>query len=314
MKRMAVMARKRRGRPIHGWIAVDKPAGLSSSQVVGRVKRALGAAKAGHGGTLDPSATGILPIALGEATKTVAYAMDGQKTYRFVVRWGQATTTDDAEGEIVERSDRRPSKNEIEVALPEFTGNIRQVPPAFSAVKVGGRRAYELARADEEVRLDARTVRIERFELIGQPDADHAEFGVTSGKGAYMRSLGRDLARCLGTVGHLRELRRTAVGPFDESCAISLDKLEALGHSAADSEALLPVETVLADIPALALTEQEARRLRQGQAVPVLPVASRSPLSPVHKGDTVCAMAEGRLVALVRIKGGEIRPLRVINL
>jgi len=308
------MGRKRKGLAIHGWLNVDKPSGISSNDVVTRVRRATGAAKVGHGGTLDPLATGVLPIALGEATKTVSYAMDGVKTYRFRVRWGVATATDDAEGEVVETSDARPVAEEIADALSEFTGEIQQVPPAYSAIKVQGRRSYELARRDEAVELAPRTVRIDALELLDATDADHAELEMTSGKGAYVRAIARDLARRLGTVGHVAELRRTAVAGFSEKDAISLDKLEALGHIAPASDILLPVETVLADIPALALTLQEANRLRHGQGVPVLPVASRSPFKDISQGDTVVAMAEGRLVALAKIAGGEIRPVRVMNL
>lgn len=308
------MARKRRGTPMHGWIVIDKPQGLSSSAVVGRVKRLTGAAKVGHAGTLDPLATGVLPMALGEATKTVAYLMDGRKSYRFTVRWGEARDTDDAEGALTAESEARPTESEILAVLSRFRGLIEQVPPAFSAIKVGGRRAYELARRDAAPVLAARTVQIHDLTLKAMPDRDHAEFEAVSGKGAYMRSLARDLALALRTVGHVSALRRTAVGPFHESQAISLDKLESLGHSAPLSGHLLPVETVLDDIPALALTEREARKLSHGQAIPVLPVASRSPFKNIGQGDVVRAMVEGRLVALAKIKGGEIRPFRVINL
>lgn len=308
------MARRRRGRAIHGWFNVDKPAGISSSDVVTKVRRATDAAKAGHGGTLDPLATGVLPVALGEATKTVSYAMDGSKTYRFVVRWGIATASDDGEGEAVETSDVRPGGAEIDAVLARFTGDIEQVPPAFSAIKVNGRRAYDLARRDQAVELAPRAVHIDALSLIEIQDTDHAAFEVKAGKGTYVRSLARDIAVALGTVGHVSSLRRTAVGNFRINDAISLDKLETLGHSAPASDILLPIETVLADIPALALTAQEANRLRHGQGVPVLPVASRSPFKDISQGDTVVAMADGRLVALAKIAGGEIRPVRVFNL
>lgn len=308
------MGRKRQGNPIHGWMVIDKPAGMSSSAVVGRVKRLTGAAKVGHAGTLDPLATGVLPMALGEATKTVSFLMDSTKAYRFTVRWGEARDTDDAEGKVTATSDARPSEAEIVAALAAFRGEIEQTPPAFSAIKVAGERAYDLARRDETPDLRPRTVTIHALELIARPDPDHAEFRAVSGKGAYMRSLARDIARAIGTVGHVAALRRTAVGPFDESRAISLAMLESLGHSAPLSGHLLPVETVLDDIPALALTETEARKLSHGQAIPVLPVASRSPFKNIGQGDVVRAMAEGRLVALATITGGEIRPFRVINL
>ena len=308
------MGRKHRGKAIHGWIIIDKPGGLSSNAVVGRVRRLTGAAKVGHAGTLDPMATGVLPMALGEATKIVSYLMDGAKAYRFTVRWGEQRDTDDAEGEVVATSDARPAKEQILVVLGNFIGDIEQVPPVFSAIKIEGKRAYALARADQAPEMKPRTIHIEDLKLLSVVDADHAEFEAVSGKGAYMRSLARDLGTALGTVGHIAQLRRIAVGPFDEKQAISLDKLESLRHSAPLSEYLLPVETVLDDIPALALTETEARKLSQGQAIPVLPVASRSPLKNIGQGDVVRVMAEGRLVALAKINGGEIRPFRVINL
>jgi len=308
------MGRKRRGKAIHGWIIIDKPGGLSSNAVVGRVRRLTGAAKVGHAGTLDPMATGVLPMALGEATKIVSYLMDGAKAYRFTVRWGEQRDTDDAEGEVVATSDARPAKEQILVVLGNFIGDIEQVPPVFSAIKIEGKRAYALARADQAPEMKPRTIHIEDLKLLSVVDADHAEFEAVSGKGAYMRSLARDLGTALGTVGHIVQLRRIAVGPFDEKQAISLDKLESLRHSAPLSEYLLPVETVLDDIPALALTETEARKLNQGQAIPVLPVASRSPLKNIGQGDVVRVMAEGRLVALAKINGGEIRPFRVMNL
>ena len=308
------MGRKRRGKAIHGWIIIDKPGGLSSNAVVGRVRRLTGAAKVGHAGTLDPMATGVLPMALGEATKIVSYLMDGAKAYRFTVRWGEQRNTDDAEGEVVATSDARPAKEQILAVLGNFIGDIEQVPPVFSAIKIEGKRAYALARADQAPEMKPRTIHIEDLKLLSVVDADHAEFEAVSGKGAYMRSLARDLGTALGTVGHIVQLRRIAVGPFDEKQAISLDKLESLRHSAPLSEYLLPVETVLDDIPALALTETEARKLSQGQAIPVLPVASRSPLKNIGQGDVVRVMAEGRLVALAKINGGEIRPFRVMNL
>ena len=307
------MGRKRRGKPIHGWLIIDKPSGISSNDVVGRVRRATNAAKVGHGGTLDPLATGVLPLALGEATKTVSYAMDGIKGYRFTVRWGEARNTDDAEGTVTETSDVRPTKEQIVAVLKGFTGDIEQTPPVFSAIKIGGKRAYELARADKAPKMKPRTIHIQDIRLLEVIDEDHAKFEAHSGKGAYMRALARDIATALGTVGHISVLRRVSVGSFKEKDAISLDKLESLGHSAPLSEHLLPVETVLDDIPALALTETETRKLSRGQAVPVLPVATRSPLKNIRQGDVVCAMAEGRLVALAKIKGGEIRPFRVMN-
>jgi len=308
------MGRKRRGRSIHGWLAVDKPAGMTSAAVVSAVRRATDAAKAGHGGTLDPLATGVLPIALGEATKTVAYVLDGDKVYQFTVRWGEARDTDDAEGEVVATSAVRPTEEDIRAVLPRFVGDIEQVPPIYSAVKVEGRRAYDLARANVAVALEPRIVRIDRLELIDMPDQDQAVFEARAGKGAYMRGLARDVATAVGTVGHIAALRRTAVGPFHEDQAISLELLDDLGHSAALAHHVLPVEAALADIPALALTEAEGRRLQHGQPVAALPVANRTPLTHASKGTVVCAMAQGKPIALAQIKGGEIRPVRVLNL
>ncbi|MBF0248169.1 MAG: tRNA pseudouridine(55) synthase TruB [Alphaproteobacteria bacterium] len=308
------MARKRKGRPVHGWIVIDKPKGMSSSAVVGRVRRALDAEKAGHGGTLDPLATGVLPIALGEATKTVSFVMDGVKGYRCWVRFGSATSTDDAEGEVIETSDVRPTRAEIEAVLAEFTGDVVQVPPAFSALKVDGRRAYTLARAGEEVEMKPRTVRIDAVTLADMPADDLAVVDVACGKGTYIRALARDLARRLGTVGHVADLRRTRSGPFRESGAISLDSLEALGHSAPLEEIVLPILTALDDIPALALTEDEAGNMRHGMAVPANAVLARAPGTQAETGKTVVVVFADTPVALARIEDGQIRPVRVLNL
>ena len=307
------MGRKRSGRPLHGWIILDKPVGISSSAAVGRVRRSLDAAKVGHGGTLDPLASGILPLALGEATKTVSWVMDGSKTYTFTLRWGEAHSTDDEEGDVTETSDVRPTEAQILEALPTFIGEIEQMPPTFSALKIDGQRAYKLAREGKQVELKSRQVVVEEFALVDGSNSEDAAFRVVCGKGTYIRSLGRDLALHLGSVGHIRNLRRTAVGPFSEIQAISLDKLESLGHIAPDSGVLHPVETVLDDIPALALTEIEARRLKQGQGVPVLPVVNRASVSTLKRGDVICAMWDGKLVALTEIRGGELKPVRVMN-
>jgi tRNA pseudouridine55 synthase len=315
----AAVARKRKGVPIHGWLVIDKPPGMTSTQVMARVRRLLNAEKAGHGGTLDPIATGVLPIAFGEATKTVAYAMDGTKTYRFRLRWGEQTTTDDLEGSVIATSDHRPTEDEIEVALEAFQGEISQVPPQFSAIKVDGERAYDLARAGERVELASRIVRIDGFHLIGLPDADHADFEVECGKGTYMRSLARDLALALGTVGHITQLRRLNVGSFTLEKAISLDDLAALEQGAAVERLLLPIETALDDIPAFALTEGEAHRLRLGQTVALLRRQDRERLEsldydPSGDGAVVLAVSGGKPVALAKVDGGEIRPVRVLNL
>jgi tRNA pseudouridine55 synthase len=306
------MARAK-GQPIHGWMCIDKPAGISAATVVARVKRALDAAKVGHGGTLDPLATGVLPVALGEATKTVSFAMDGSKTYTFEVTWGAATDTDDSEGKVVATSAVRPMPEAIAAALPAFTGVICQVPPDYSAIKVDGRRAYDLARRGESVELQAREVTVDRFDLVAMPDPDHAQFEVDCGKGTYIRALVRDLAQHLGTVGHISVLKRTRCGPFRLEKAISLVNLEALGHKAAASEHLLPVKTVLDDIPALALTAEEARRMSLGQSIALWPVAKRSPLSGLEPGDAVQALCGDRLVAVGEIGNGMVRPVRVLN-
>jgi len=308
------MTRRPRGIPIHGWLVIDKPAGMTSTRVVGTVRRLTGAAKAGHGGTLDPLATGLLPVALGEATKTAAYVLDGTKHYRFTVRWGEARSTDDAEGGITATSDRRPDGVAIRAVLPRFRGAIQQVPPAFSAVHVAGERAYDLARAGLAVDLAPRIVTIARLELVDQPDADHAVFEMESGKGAYVRSLGRDLALALGTVGHVAALRRTAIGPFTEAHAISLESLGTVGHSPAALRQLLPVETALDDIPALALTDTEANRLRCGQPVGLFRRQDLQRIGHLESGSLVCAMAGGKPVALARFEGGDLHPVRVLNL
>ena len=306
--------RRKKGQKVDGWLILDKPVDLTSTQAVNIVKRIFDAQKAGHAGTLDPLASGILPIALGEATKTVPYAMDASKTYRFTLRFGVARATDDAEGEVTQTSDRRPTYEEIRAILPRFTGTITQVPPAFSAIKVQGERAYDLARAGEQVELEPRQVLIHSIRLLARPNPDEAQFEVVSGKGAYMRALGRDLAIALGTYGHIRDLRRTAVGPFREQGAISLESLKALGHSPAAFEHLMPVETALDDIPALALTATEAIRLRSGQPVGLLHRVDRDRIYELAPGGMVRAMAEGRLVALTRFEAGELVPVRVLNL
>lgn len=308
------MGRKRKGLPINGWINLDKPSGMTSAACVNAVRRATGAAKLGHAGTLDPSATGILPIALGEATKTMPYVTDSSKRYAFSVHWGARTTTDDADGEIIETSDVRPDKAAIHAALPAFVGAVEQVPPAFSAIKIDGERAYTKARAGEDFELQSRVIDVHAFELLEVLDEDRARFTVTSGKGAYMRALARDLAIALGTCGHLSDLRRMAVGPFDESAAISLEKLEQLGHSAAASPILLPVETALDGIPALALSDREAERLRHGQAVPILRPQDKERIATAGDDGIVLALEATTPVALVRVDGIQIRPVRVLNL
>ncbi|WP_428670085.1 tRNA pseudouridine(55) synthase TruB [Reyranella sp.] len=298
---------KRPKNKIDGWVVLDKPLGMGSTTAVGRVRWLFSAEKAGHGGTLDPLATGVLPIALGEATKTVPFVMDGRKEYRFTLRFGEARSTEDGEGEVTATSDARPADEAIRQALPRFLGDIEQMPPIFSALKIDGKRAYDLARAGATVELKPRTVRIDRLELLGRLDADQADFVVACGKGTYIRSLGRDLALMLGTVGHLSALRRTVAGPFREDAAISLPKLEALGHIPPLLGALAPVATALDDIPALALTETQANQLRHGQ--PVLLTRDVPP-----SGALVRAETGSKLVALVRSDGVALQPVRVFNL
>lgn len=310
------MSRRRRGRPVHGWLIIDKPGGMTSTAVVNKVKWLLDARKAGHGGTLDPMATGMLPIAFGEATKTVSHVMDGSKSYCFTLRWGAETNTDDAEGETVKQSDVRPDQAAVENVLTGFVGRIEQVPPQFSAVKIDGVRAYKLAREDKKVALTAREIDIHDIRIVGTPDADHTEFSVVSGKGAYMRALARDIARAAGGLGHISALRRTSVGPFDADDAISLDELESIGQIAAREQKLLPVETALDDIPALALNAAQADHLRHGRPVRVQDPGGRSfvETGSLVEGDVLCAMADGQPVALARFTEGEIRAVRVLNI
>jgi tRNA pseudouridine55 synthase len=303
---------RKRGQPIHGWVAFDKPYGMTSTQAVGKVRWLFGAAKAGHGGTLDPLATGLLPIALGEATKTVSHAMDGRKVYRFTVTWGEERTTDDLEGEVSASSGHRPTRQEIEAILPDFTGEIMQAPPAFSAIKLSGSRAYDMARAGETVEIAARPVVIDALRLAEVPVAGHASFETSCGKGTYIRALARDIGRKLGCLGHVSALRRVAVGPFTEAQMISLEKLEELSHKApggnAMGGALLPIETVLDGIPAVAIGGGEAQRLRQGQAV--LLRGANAPLA----ADAVLVTHGGRPVGIGTISEGSLKPKRLFNL
>jgi tRNA pseudouridine55 synthase len=301
--------RRRRGQALDGWLVLDKPPGLTSTDAVNRVRRALDAQKAGHGGTLDPLATGLLPIALGAATKTVPYVMDGTKVYRFTLRFGEARDSDDADGAVTATSATRPDDAAIVAALAAFRGDIMQVPPAFSAIKVAGERAYDLSRAGAPPVLEARPARVDRFELVERPDADTAVFEVQSGKGVYMRALARDLALACGTLGHVAALRRLRVGPFTEAHAVSLDAIVA-GEQAPDL--LLPVETALADIPALAVTEAEAAGLRQGQAISLVALLGRIPDGADPARGLARAMIGGRLVGLCRLQDGWLKPERIL--
>ena len=305
--------RRPRGRPLDGWLIVDKPQGLTSTDVVNRVRRAFDAQKAGHGGTLDPLATGLLPVAFGAATKTVPYVMDGTKIYRFTLRLGEARDSDDADGQPVGTSDVRPSDEQIRATLPAFRGDIMQVPPVFSAVKVDGERAYDLSRAGTPPVLAPRPARVDRFDLIERPDADHALFEVHSGKGVYMRSLARDLAIACGTLGHVAALRRLRVGPFTEAQAIPLDKLQrAVDTPPVSPDLLLPVATALADIPALALTEAEVCDLLHGQAISLVALMGRIPRTADPDGGLARAMAGSRVLGLCRLEDGWLKPERLL--
>jgi len=294
---------------VDGWVALDKPVGLTSTQSVSRLKRVYNALKAGHAGTLDPLATGILPIALGEATKTVPFVQDGRKIYRFTVRFGIETDTDDAEGKETARSESRPSREAIEALLPAFTGTIMQTPPQFSALKVDGERAYDLARGGETVELSPREIEIDSFELVGQPDKDHAEFEVECGKGTYVRSLARDIGRTLGCLGHVSVLRRTLVGDFSEEATVNLVQLEQAGADEASLRALLqPVAAGLQSLPAVKVSEPDAQRLAQGQSVFL-----RGRDAPVFEGP-VSVSVSGNLVALAEMEAGQLYPKRIFNL
>ncbi len=301
------MARKRKGNPVHGWVVLDKPYGLGSTSAVGKVRWLFQAQKAGHAGTLDPLASGILPIALGEATKTVPFMIDAAKSYEFELSWGANTMTQDAEGEITETSDNRPAEAEILAALPQFIGDIEQVPPKFSAIKIDGKRAYDLARAGEEVEIKPRPVRVEDVRLLAASN-DAASFAVDCGKGTYIRSLARDLAAALGTCGHVTALRRTRVGPFTLQQSITLAELEQTCDRGAVSEALYPLSTALDDIPVLAVADQDANDLRHGRAIDPNP----SDISP--SSDWVLAMEGKREVALCEMRDGRYWPKRVFNL
>jgi tRNA pseudouridine55 synthase len=306
--------RRQKGRKVDGWVVLDKSVGMTSTEAVARVKRLFGAAKAGHAGTLDPLASGALPIALGEATKTVGHVMDGRKVYCFSVRFGEETDTDDAEGQVVARSDVRPTEAQIRAALPEFVGHIAQIPPRFSAIKIAGERAYNIARGGEAVELEPREVDIYRLELSEYADANTAVFLASCGKGAYVRALARDIGRRLGSCGHVRALRRLAVGPFTEADMIPLEKLQELRHKADASggasveEVLLSVATALDGIPALSMTERDAARLRRGQAVIL-----RGRDAPVMSGPAYAIYGE-LLIALGEVDKGAFNPKRVFNL
>jgi len=313
------MSRKNKGNPVHGWVIVDKPSGITSTQVVAAVRRIFDAQKAGHAGTLDPLATGVLAIALGEATKTVPYAMDAEKTYRFTAHWGEARDSDDAEGKVTATSGVRPTRDEIEAAIPGFVGEVVQVPPAYSAIKVDGERAYDLARDGEIVELESRTVLIQQVTLLETPDSDHAVFEMRCGKGTYVRAWVRDIARALGTIGHVSQLRRTSIGGFKENAAVPLETLRGFMHSPAAFEHLRPISTALDGIPALAVAGPDAVRLRSGNPILMRAnlfarISDAFPEENDLSGLTVyLSTAEGEPVALAALEQGELRPFRVFN-
>ena len=310
------MARKR-GQRIHGWINLDKPTGISSAKAVAIVRRVFDATKAGHGGTLDPLASGVLPIALGEATKTVSFAMSQQKSYQFEIAWGAETSTDDSEGVVTRQSNHRPDVAAIESALSYYQGHIEQVPPFYSAVKIEGKRAYNVARNPKSgvpsVSIAARQVHIESLRLLSS-NATHARFFVVCGKGTYIRALARDLGRYLYTAAHVTALRRLSVGQFHANYAISLDFLKTLTHSAAAFEHLYPVLSALDDIPALPISGNEANKLRHGQTLPAISATARDRFRALLTGATAVAIEGNLPVALVVIKSGAVCPIRVLNI
>lgn len=305
------MARRKKGNAVHGWLVLDKPINMTSTQAVAAVRRAFNAQKAGHSGTLDPLATGILPIALGEGTKTVSFAVDGEKAYRFTVRWGAETETDDTEGGITKTSDNRPARAGIEALLPRFHGEIMQTPPAYSAIKIAGERAYDLARNGETVVIEPRPVFIDSLTLVDMPDEATSVFEARCGKGTYVRALARDMGRILGCYGHVIALRRTQVGPFDENRAVPLESLLAAAESGDPDQVakyLLPVESALADLPELLVSQSDAATLARGQTVLI-----RGRDAPVLTGPAY-ATSKGRLVALGELAKGALHPTRVFNL
>lgn len=301
------MGRKRKGRDISGWLVVDKPAGLTSTAVVNKVRWAFDAKKAGHAGTLDPAATGVLAVALGEATKTIPYITDALKAYKFTVRFGQSTNTDDGEGEVIAQSDTRPTDDEIKEALANFIGEIEQVPPQFSAVKIDGQRAYKLAREGEEMDIAARPLWVEELLLTDRPDNDHAVLEMTCGKGGYVRSIARDLGRVLGCYGHVVTLRRVWSGPFDVESGMTLEQLDKLARTPELDTHLRPLEVGLIDLPELRCTPEGAARLRNGNPGMVLAAS-------VEYGDECWASLDGQAVAVGTYKAGEVHPSRVFNL
>ena len=307
--------RRKKGRPVNGWIVLDKDYDFGSTDAVSKIKWLFKAQKVGHAGTLDPLATGVLPIALGEATKTVPFVTDAQKTYRFTARWGAATATADAEGDVIRTSEARPTEDQIRAALPAFTGEIDQTPPQFSAIKVNGERAYDIARDGDAVELPARKITVHALDLIEIVDADTAIFEAVTGKGAYVRALVRDMARALGTEGHVVGLRRTAVGPFTLDDSITISMLEGCETPEDRDPMLAPLESGLAGLPQAPIGGPEAERLKRGQAAVLSPATARG----VRAGesgliDAVLAVANGAPVAICALDGLKLQPVRVFNL
>lgn len=308
------MGRRRKGDKVDGWVNFDKPLEMTSTQGVGKIRWLNNAQKAGHAGTLDPLATGVLPIALGEATKTIPFIQDAMKTYSFTITWGEQRSTDDREGEVIATSDHRPARADIEKALDKYIGYVQQTPPKFSAIKIDGQRAYDLARGGEDVQLKSREVYIESLELL-ETREDEADLRMICGKGTYVRALARDLAEDLGTKGYISGLRRDAVGCFTLETSISLDKLEELRDSARLNEALLPLQTALDDIPALALKEQEIAPLKNGQALSFVskPDFDRLEKCGIAKEEQALATFQGQAIALIEVDGAQVKPVRVFN-
>lgn len=300
------MGRTKKGLPVDGWVIVDKPAGIGSTQVVGKVRWAFNAQKAGHSGTLDPDATGVLAVALGEATKTIPYVTDALKAYRFRVTLGASTSTDDASGETLESRLERPTDQEIEAALPQFRGQIHQVPPMFSAVKVDGERAYDLAREGVELDLAERPLWVERLEVIGRPDTDHVDLEMVCGKGGYVRSIARDLGAALGCLGHVAWLRRLWTGPFTLDHAVSMEELDTLARKPEIRSILIPLRAGLSDLPEVTATVEGAARIRNGN--PGMVIASG-----IEWGTEVWASLNGEPIAIGRYQGGELHPSRVFR-
>jgi tRNA pseudouridine55 synthase len=317
---------KKKGRPISGWVVFDKPKGMGSTEAVSKIKWLFNAEKAGHAGTLDPLASGMLPIALGEATKTVPYVMDGAKIYRFTVAWGEERSTDDLEGGVTQTSDKRPAEEDILALLPRYTGIIQQVPPQFSAIKIGGERAYDLAREGESIEIPAREVEIGRLEIVEMPDDSHTVFEVECGKGTYVRSLARDMGRDLGCYGHISDLRRVEVAPFTPDDLVTLEELEAawppLPPKDEEADETAPrvkrdfsaIDALVIDtgaaldcLPQVALSDEQAHRIRMGN-----PVILRGRDAPVE-ADEACVTIRGKLLAIGYIEQGQFKPKRVFT-